>query len=365
MMTYAVDAVDQRARGRLLWNDSSWSLCIGAGTSLGLMPSWRELAYEVLNRAAESELDIATFDRLVASTGWQFDAWIQTALNVWRESGRSEAEFGAVLEEILYKRLREAARTDGLEQNLVYAFYQADLLRRAEQQAVLDFFTNRFPAASVVQLASVLARSLREGRPPRAVLTFNYDTVLDTLIRTSEIIENRTISKAAAFRRITRPAPPSVASKIPIYHLHGCLPPRAPADGDRGITRKHSADGIVAPETTYLRLAASNAAWAQTTFLYHAQGDNLILIGHSFSDPNVRRWLLWATDVGGRPNALRHIWLTRRPASKEDEKILIHSVHHLGVLIAWIDDWSEVGAALENLVALGSGRSAEQPPNSP
>jgi hypothetical protein len=356
MATYDIDALDPRARGRLLWNNGSWSLCIGAGTSIGLMPSWRTLAFEVLNRATGNlELELPIFDELLASTGWQFDAWIQTALNAWLSTGRSEAEFGMMLEEILYRSLRATAKEDGVEEDLAYAFHQADLLKRPAQQALLDFFGRRFPNASVVHLARVLARSVRESRPPRAVLTFNYDTVLETLIRTAEILEGRESGKTAAFRRITRPAPPSVEAKIPIYHLHGCLTPRPAEGGVRAIFRKDSAERVVATEATYLRLAASSASWPQTTFLYHAQGDGLVLIGHSLADPNLRRWLLWATDAVGRPSkSLRHVWLALRPASRETAAIMVHSVHHLGVVIGWLDSWSEVGAALENLIALTS-----------
>ena len=83
------------------------------------------------------------------------------------------------------------------------------------------------------------------------------------------------------------------------------------------------------------------------------------------SDPNLRRWLSWCTANAVQEQTQRlkksrgeyilgeHLWITTRPAEPEHEKALESSLLHLGTRIGWLDSWTELPQALENLLGLG------------
>lgn len=165
-------------RGALRWRDAGWSLCIGAGTTIGMLPSWRELARRILQRALDQHISEQHFAYLLETTGWHFDAWIQTALNTWKANGLSHSEFSSEVEKIVYGDLRLAAAAENLEVDLLYAFYDVKLLKRPRRDALIAFFEAQYPRSSSLLLSRFLAKAVRTDRGPEAILTFNYDTVL-------------------------------------------------------------------------------------------------------------------------------------------------------------------------------------------
>lgn len=102
MTTQAFAAVDPKYRGLLA--SRPWSLCIGAGASSGLFPSWSAFASQVLSECAGERIEPAKFDSLVALTGWGFHAWIQVGMNFLIEQGRRLSEFDGIIERALYTR---------------------------------------------------------------------------------------------------------------------------------------------------------------------------------------------------------------------------------------------------------------------
>ena len=104
---------------------------------------------------------------------------------------------------------------------------------------------------------------------------------------------------------------------IPIFHIHGCL---FPNDGVKDFQRrKNSISKLVFDESSYLKIADSTYNWAQTTFMYHAQFDQLIFVGMSMSDPNIRKWLVWTSENHNTElrearstniTNLNHVWIT-------------------------------------------------------
>jgi hypothetical protein len=355
----AFDAVDPRFRGVLKGN--TWTLCVGAGICMGVMPSWAHLTREVLNATMKVSLDEASFTELVRRTGWGFDAWIQTALNAHLAAGGDADAFAAVVEEVLYRDLRAKALAKGVERSIITAFNSPHLLRKEEFEKLFPFITRM--GATAVPLARLLILAVRQHRSPRAIITFNYDTILETVIR---MIEIKSHSKhmgshmfpEASFRRVTGPSS-GLGAGVPIYHIHGSVTPKA--SRSRRRTPHDTRDGIVGPESSYLQLAGSVFAWAQTTFLHHAQTDALVLVGHSLSDPNLRRWLAWSAGVrnadtsrlAGKPvQLLPHVWFGIRPTNASEEEIMSNALTHLGVRVAWIDSWRKLSAGLSNLLAL-------------
>jgi hypothetical protein len=48
----------------------SWTLCVGAGISKGIVPDWHNLAHHVVNSAYNLSLNDDEFQKIVSETGW-------------------------------------------------------------------------------------------------------------------------------------------------------------------------------------------------------------------------------------------------------------------------------------------------------
>src|ERR1051325_6457631 len=183
MPTATFDVFDARFRGQL--KGSHWTLCIGAGVSVGLLPSWFELSRTVLERTCNVTFAPGEFENLVQNRGWTFDAWIQAAMNAYIAAGQAESEFTSLMEEVLYAPLRRNAKKNGVEEELFLAFNNPQLLDQHEFAAVLSFLENA--PASVVAIAKVLLEANAHHTLPAAVITFNYDSLLETTVRLLQI----------------------------------------------------------------------------------------------------------------------------------------------------------------------------------
>jgi len=366
MARHEFDPTDPRFRGNL--KSTSWTLCVGAGICQGVMPSWGELCRRIVNRTFNQNLSSAEFEDIARNSGWGFDAWIQASLNRFLRSGGEPDSFSALVEQELYADLRSMARLEGLERPLLAAFNTPELLTKDEFDRVYHF-VNRL-GITALPLADVLLSSVDRGCPPRSIITFNYDTTLQMVLRMKQIEARSERVGRHEFPPVlfTRQTGPVTASPgiVPICHVHGSVVPRT---GRRRRRTPHDTrDRIVGPESTYLMLAGVPWAWAQTTFLYRAQRDSFVLLGHSMGDPNLRRWLSWACAVRKHEvervvdepvNVLPHLWLRTRPKSESHQLLLPDALTHLGVRIAWLDSWGEVHLALENLLALTKPDVAE------
>jgi hypothetical protein len=109
-----------------------------------------------------------------------------------------------------------------------------------------------------------------------AVLNFNADIFFQSIVF---VLKKKIhIEKTGkwedvpeTFSRVVRSSDTGGHSRIPIYHLHGCMLPQSWA-------RRGGADtpaGMIFPENSYANLAGRMFSWAQSLFLYHAQADNL------------------------------------------------------------------------------------------
>jgi hypothetical protein len=171
----------------------------------------------------------------------------------------------------------------------------------------------------------------------------------------------------SAFTRVTGSSK-SWGEKVPIIHIHGCMTPSP----ERSVPLRHRdrRDMVVALETTYSAIAATASSWSQATFLHYSHRDYLVFVGHSLSDPSIRRWLSWTTAdrkkeasrIAGKPvSMLPHVWLTRRPMDSRQAALTSGALVHLGVRVVWLDSWSQLADALANLLALKEKQPVDVP----
>ena len=112
-----VIACNEKFKGYL--PSRSWTLCLGAGISKGIVPDWQALAHNVVNNAFGTSLSAAEFEKLVYDTAWTLDSWIQAAANKYTALGKSSSDFQSLIEFELYSIVRTQARGMGLEKYLM------------------------------------------------------------------------------------------------------------------------------------------------------------------------------------------------------------------------------------------------------
>ena len=138
-------------------------------------------------------------------------------------------------------------------------------------------------------------------------------------------------------------------NKIPIFQLHGTISPTI------NTQINDNRENLIFLEDSYNEVASNIHSWAQSTFLYTAQSNKLIFLGLSMTDPNIRKWSGWTNTNNinqiykktSKSNlSLQHLWITTE--KKDDSQIFLNvSMHHLGVKLALIDDWSNIGDRLK------------------
>jgi hypothetical protein len=303
--------------------------------------------------------------RIVPSLGWGLDAMLQAGLNSMVSKEQSRDEFVALLERALYDELLAKADAEGLGTILARAINYPKSNKVDDACVLYLFLEKHFGSESLFTVARWLRRAFASKNRPVAVLTFNADGLLDlvlTLLATHEMNQSGGAPRYPKdeFYRVLR-ASDNLKSAVPIYFLHGCITPRVK---NRKRLRE-SRENLVFPESGYSRISSTVFTWQQTIFLSHAQSQRLVFIGLSMSDPNLRRWLSWCTasiaqeeqeraqpPKHGEYIRGRNLWITTRPQDPNHAFALENSLLHLGTRIGWLNSWTELPDALNNLSGL-------------
>ncbi|KOE09852.1 hypothetical protein ACS89_16845 [Vibrio parahaemolyticus] len=359
----SIDSLSIKAKGQIA--SGKWSLCIGAGVSRGLVPTWDELARRVVNNAFSSNYTYEEFHQKLGAQGWSLDSWIQAAANKYKADGKSDSDFSALIEKNLYEDLRKQAQIDGLEKELVLALNSPRQLNRDLVFQLCDFFYRHYSQTSLVSLAEFLVKADKEDKLPFSIITFNADTLLHTLF---ELFQRRDHYNQPPphshpeyrFRTVFSAFAGVPHIKRPIFHIHGAIKPRGKF---KGANIYDSRDKLVFLEQDYLKVATSASTWPETLFMYQSQSTNMVFVGLSMSDPNIRRWL-----GSGHGYALedvrkinqnddidfvhRHYWFTSKSGDQDVDNVIGYGLGHLGVKTVFLNSWSELQPGLLNMLAI-------------
>ena len=112
----AVSPLHAKFRGYL--SPRGYTLCLGAGVSREIAPTWLSLSNAIVNEAFGANYSEGAFTELIGKSGWPLDAWIQAAANELLLRGNSMADIASLIESHLYSSIREKARGLGLEKYL-------------------------------------------------------------------------------------------------------------------------------------------------------------------------------------------------------------------------------------------------------
>lgn len=97
--------------------NTSWTLCLGAGICIGILPNWSDLTFNIIKSTFGNEMTREEFDKFHKDTGFSLDSLMQSCYNKLISQGKSIEEFNNLLEKNLYKELLEKAEKKILKIN--------------------------------------------------------------------------------------------------------------------------------------------------------------------------------------------------------------------------------------------------------
>lgn len=330
---------------------SGWSLCIGAGTSVPVLPDWFSLVEKLIakNCIAEDIIDIDVYKKM----GFSADAMIQAVKN---RLDIDDNEFINMLSEEVYSPIRE--NVDLSEWKAFIKVQEAVALAgisEGDWKAFKGVIDKVLHNTSANLLAEAVIKSLENGVSPKAILTFNGEAIFFALLNYYYWM-NRTDDKNK-FDRVVNGITNRHINRIPYIHCHGVLP----INGIETRTGHNASDKLVFSEDSYLQLANSPLSWQSLNFIENCTQSKMVFVGVSLSDPNMRRWLGWIHSnkmnefrINGLDckNATEHFWINKKPKTDVEKIWIEESVAHLGVRLVWINEWSQVGEALQKMLGL-------------
>ena len=216
-----------------------------------------------------------------------------------------------------------------------------------------------------------------------AVLTVNVDNLLQSYVMACANGE-------WILTTVDRPSVGDHPGRIPVYHLHGFLDARVDSSSQEA---DEDSDESVAPElvfreSEYFNVIASPTGFANYTAHSFLQRHNVLFIGTSLDDINLRRWLYdsYSERVRARTRYLRqiypdhyedaeqearyasvrHFWfrtkndlpVIERNGSIITEPTLNRLMRNFGIEIVWCETHADVARCLRKLRAVPPRRSA-------
>jgi len=156
--------------------------------------------------------------------------------------------------------------------NDITAFLYASVARDTKGSPVGD----PTMASTLTALARICVPR-RSGSGVRAVVTYNFDDLLEKQLDPSGVIH----------RPIFKEGDVPTRDELPIYHVHGFLP----QDRARYSMSVDSVETLVFSEEGYHRLFGDPYSWSNLVQLGLLRDATCLMIGLSLTDPNLRRLL--------------------------------------------------------------------------
>lgn len=197
---------------------------------------------------------------------------------------------------------------------------------------------------------STLCLPKRSGRGGvKAVVTYNFDDILETIFREAGI-DSKSIYREADI--------PS-QEELGVYHVHGFLPRNT--DGYDDLSESL----LVFSEDGYHSLFLKPYSWQNLVQLHFLRENTCLMIGSSMTDPNLRRLLTIPDLMRESPG---HFVIMKRESynldsnagnnmrpniieafSAVNQELQERSSNELGLNIIWINDYSEIPGILDQI----------------
>jgi hypothetical protein len=298
------------------------SLFLGAGVSVDCgIPVWKEL---ITNLALQMVEEQTPKDAQYESRGMTSSERREIALALVTSQDSSP---------LLVARYLENSLGGDFTQKLHAVLYQS----------VGQHGTNTLIAA-----IARLCRPSRQREGVRAVVTYNFDDLLESALSADE----------TKCRPIFEEGHVPEADELPVYHVHGRLPQ---------LSSDEASSRLVFSEESYLALQSDPYSWANFEQLKLLRENTCLLLGLSGTDPNLRRLL----DIDFRQSKrAKHYICLKRLTAKDlfdpsrqttvrstvaehflnvHHSLLEHSFSDLGLNVIWIRGYEELPAILQQI----------------
>lgn len=332
-------------------NNSGWALCIGAGTSIPILPDWFSLVEKIINNHCSSK-DIIDID-VYKNMGFSADAMIQAVRN---KLYVDDDEFIRMLSQEVYAPIKD--NISPKEWKTFIKIHEAHTLAGItnEQWQVFEKIKDSLLInTSANLLADVVTDAINNEQAPKAILTFNGEAIFLALL--NYYYWKKRKNNKNKFDRIVNGISIKHVNRIPYIHCHGVLPINDVAQKKGRIANEK----LVFLEESYLQLANSPMSWQAINFIDNSMQSKMVFVGVSLSDPNMRRWLGWihSNKIQEFNNnkisfidSTEHFWINKKPKTKVEKTWMEESVAHLGVRLVWIDEWNQVGEVVKKMLGL-------------
>jgi hypothetical protein len=338
-----------------------WGLCIGAGTSYPIFPSW----FKLVENLIRNDKTVTDPKRLSNSLLNKFspDSLIQAIQN---QFNLSDAEFATLLTNELYSEIKTQLSND--EWEAVKTIFESRSPHSIKDPIWKTFIKVRerlFNKTSAYTLGKFVSETIINNIPPEVIISFNAESLLYSLIISFEREKYLNKVKKAGemvlhLDRVTHSISQIKKERIKYVFCHGLL--LAPLSKKKGSLLTAS-DKLVFSENAYLNLASTSFSWQSTEFTSYCLVNTMVFIGVSLTDPNMRRWLSWIQKlketelaehgIMSRINANKsfsHYWINKEPDDKDELKWIESCVKHLGVRIIWLKEWAELKDTLKFMI---------------
>ena len=332
---------------------ADWSLCIGAGISQPIFPSWSKLVEDLYVKVIGSN----THAIETISDAYNLDGVIQA---IYILSGKSYKEFIMDLSEVLYQNLQQYFNQKEWKSFCKFLFARIPSSLSAYDWSVVDAKLPLLPKTNAFEIASIISETIKTDLEPYSVLTFNAEPFLYAC--TNYFIHKRKLAgNGLGDKRyldfITSSISRTNKIRLPFYYCHGLMP--VYINGKQINHKVCFDDKLVFLEDEYLNQTNMAFSWQSSSFCETARSSKVVFIGVSLTDPNMRRWLSWIQ--GGREKDIKHytktdcpssyhIWINVKPASTDEANLIEALVAKLGIRVLWIDNWQQVPIALRKLL---------------
>jgi hypothetical protein len=280
---------------RVSYGEGNLVLYLGAGVSVGNgLPPWDQLVLAMYFAASPKEMG-----------GWHPFPNYLFAIAEWHlQRGHEPLEITA-------RKIRECySDVQDFLTNLrktLYAGYSNDggLTFQTLQRLAL-----RNANSTLDAIAKLCERSKVGKNGVRAVVTYNYDELLETALGT---FANQPIWNSARLD----------LGKLPIYHVHGYVPMKE--------NQGSAPDEIVFTEEQYHLVAQNSYSWSNLVQLQALSSSTGLMIGLSLSDPNMRRLLDAIAKLPHHPHnyALIQTPQWKQPSDEQVDQIQANAIDYL------------------------------------
>lgn len=321
-----------------------WAICIGAGTSFPVFPSWEKLAERIVSYTSKESNKILND----ITQKFSSEVILQSSYELLRFKNK-DLDFSKILAGLLYQDLLAKVKEQDIR--LVRSCMSSQVPNPNLDWCRFLNIIHSIGQPSADDLAQLVIDAYVNNADLKNIITFNAEPLLPTLINAYAQIKLKKNDKILDY--ITEPTTSHYSGRIPFYFCHGLVP--MPGVKQRWM---NASDKLVFLENEYLQLANNAFSWQAITFYNILSTNTVFFIGLSFRDANIRRWLSWLHKAridaiklyGGANESTAHYWIEKMPDSPHLKNWYEASVAHLGIRLIWIDDWKDTTAVIRRSV---------------